>query len=168
MFTITMETPGSAPWAEPPRGGVWRAVGPSAQLPPVGRTRRFQQPRRSRLARSPLDPVPQHPGAAAPGARPPAPLPAAGVTASRFPHGTPPSSPGRHGAVLLPTRSRKDAMSAAGRGRRGWRPEAGPRGRHCDANVVEPGIGWPGAGQGRARGGGQCGEESSRISVSPS
>lgn len=134
MFTITMETPGSAPWAGPPRGGVWRAAGPSAQLPPVGRTRRLPQRRCCGFARFPLGPAPQHPVATAPGARAPA------VIASLFPRGTPPS-PGRRGW--------KDAWSAAGRTLSdplGWRGGEGaivtrpaPSGDWSAKRVGEPG-----------------------------
>ncbi|CAD7686275.1 unnamed protein product [Nyctereutes procyonoides] len=132
-----METPGSAPWAGP------RGAGPGARPAPAHNSR----PSGARgVSRSPL--APGSPTAAR-RARAPTPLPAAGGTAGRFPRGTPPSSPGRRGEGLLPPRNRKDARSTAGRGLRGVRPGAGPRGRHCAAPGAEPGIGQQGAGQGR-------------------
>ena len=149
MFTITMETPGSAPREGALRGGFRHAAGPSPQPPPVVRTRRFRKPYSSQSALPLLSPTPKHPGTGAPGTHVPAPLPAAGVTAGRFPRRIPPASPTRRGAVPLPRRSRKDAKTAEGRGLQGGRPGAEPRGRHCDAPGAEPGIGRLVVGRGR-------------------
>lgn len=163
MFAITMETPGCAPWAGPPRGGVWRAEGPSAQLPPVERTRRRAHAAFTAALLLWVRPIPALPCTPAPrnnspGARAPAPLPAAGVTAGRFPRGTPPSSPGRYGAGILPPRIRKDARrarrarSAAGRGL-----AAGVQGRGCEGAIVtrmERSQGLVGRARGRAGAGG--------------
>lgn len=120
---------------------VRSSAGRSLQLPHVVRMHRLRKPFGSRRVLPPVGPVPKHQGTTAPGTRAPAPLPGS--------RQTPPSSPGRRGAILLPKASRKDAKTAPGRGLRGGRPGSGPRGRHCDASGAEPGIGRPGAGRGR-------------------
>eukprot|EP00071_Canis_lupus_P033760 XP_022267317.1 uncharacterized protein LOC106557955 [Canis lupus familiaris] len=156
-----METPGSAPWAGP------RGAGPGARPAPAHNSR----PSGARgVSRSPLAPgspsprsaAPQHPRAAARRARAPTPLPAAGVTAGRFPRGTPPSSPGRRGEGLLPPRSRKDARSAAGRG---GASAACVQGRGREGAIVplpgrSQGLVCGARGRAGACGRGRCGEES--------
>lgn len=148
-----VETCLPSPWkplaARPGRGfggrEVRRAAGLSPQLPPAVRTRRLWKRHYSERARPTLSPAPQHPEAQAPTL-----LFASRAIAGQFPHRTPPS-PGGRDAVLLSPRNRKDAKTVVGRGLRGRRQGAGPRGRHCDAPGAELGIGQRDGGLGPER-----------------
>ena len=106
---------------------VRSSAGRRLQLPHVVHTHRLRKPFGSRRVLPPVGPVPKHPGTTAPGTRAPAPLPGS--------RQTPPSSPVRRGAILLPKASRKDAKTAPGRGV----SEEGVRGQgHEGAIVTRP------------------------------